>query len=159
MYTSSSSGYRVSYTIGKNIKGDKAADKIRLIDESVIERKTGFISEYNRFEEFGRISCESKEYNFILDAVSDPYLKADILDSYNLEMIDVTFIPSKKNEKKIATDIVSVVKYDWDTIESWIRSGVIKQSEVDAWEKRKKQAKNSSFISFVYKALMPLEKE
>lgn len=158
LYTSSSSGYRVSYTIGKNIKGDKAADKIQLIDESVIERKTGFISEYNPFEEFGRISCESKEYNFILNAVSDPYLKADILDSYNLEMIDVTFVPRKKNNKKIATDIVSAVKYDQDTIESWIKSGVIKQSEVDAWEK-KKRVKSSSFVSFVYEPLMPLEEK
>lgn len=138
LYTSATSGYQVSYTIGKNKKGDKAADKIRLIGESVIERKSGFISEFDRFEEFGRIICESKEYNFILDAVSDPYLKADILDSYNLEMIDVTFVPSKKNKKKIATDIVSAMEYDYKTIEEWIKSRVISQSEVDAWKNKKK---------------------
>lgn len=159
LFTSASSGYRVSYTIGKNIKGDKAADKIRLIGESVIERKTGFISEYNRFEEFGRISSNGKEYNFVLDSVSDPYLKADILDSYNLEMIDVTFAPSKKNKKKIATDIVSAVSYDRETIESWIKSRVIKQSEVDAWEKKKTQAKYNSFAPFIYEPLLPLEQE
>lgn len=159
LYTSAASGYQVSYTIGKNIKGEKAADKIRLIGENVIERKSGFISEFNRFEEFGRICCEGKEYNFILDAVSDPYLKADILDSYNLEMIDVTFVPSKKNNKKIATDIVSAVKYDRSTIEGWIKSKVISQSEVDAWENKKKNAKNSSFIPFVYEPLMLLEEK
>lgn len=157
LYTSTSSDYQVSYTIGKNVKGNKAADKIRLIDESVVERKTGFISEYKRFEKFGRISCEGKEYNFILDSVSDPYLKANILDSYNPEMIDVTFVPSKKNKKKIATDIISVTTYDRDTIESWLRLKVIKQSEVDAWEK--KQAKKGTFVPYIYEPLMPLEKE
>lgn len=159
LYISTSSNYQVSYTIGKNIKGKKAADKIRLIGESALERKNGFISEYNRFEEFGRISCEGKEYNFILDSVSDPYLKADILDNYNLEMIDVTFVPSKKNKKKIATDIISVATYDRDTIESWLNSKVIKQGEVDIWEKRKKQAKNSTFVPFIYEPLMPLDEE
>lgn len=159
LYTSATSGYSVSYTIGKNIKGDKAADKIRLIGESVIERKVGFISEYNRFEEFGRISSEGKEYNFVLDSVADPYLKADIMDSYNPETIDVTFIPGKKNKKKIATDIEATVTYDRETIESWIKSKVIKQSEVDAWERKKKRTQNSSFVPFVYEALMPLEEE
>lgn len=159
LFNSASSGYRVSYTIGKNIKGDKAADEIRLIGDSIIERKKGFISEYNRFEEFGRISCENKEYNFILDSVSDPYLKADILDSYNFEMIDVTFVPSKKNKKKIATDIMSDVKYDNETIESWIKSRVIKQSEVDAWEKKRKKSKNKLFIPFVYEPLIALSQE
>lgn len=161
LYTSATSGYNVSYTIGKNIKGDKAADKIRLIGESVIERKSGFISEYNRFEEFGRISCDGKEYNFVLDSVTDPYLKADIMDSYNPETIDVTFIPGKRNKKKIATDIETANTYDRETIESWIKSRVIKQSEVDAWERKKKQAKtkNSSSVSFVYEPLMPLEEE
>lgn len=159
LFTSASSGYRVSYTIGKNIKGDKAADKIRLIGERVVERKKGFISEYNRLDEFGRISCDGKEYNFILDSVSDPYLKADILDSNNLEMIDVTFVPSKKNNKKIATSIVSDVSYERETIESWVKSRLIKQSEVDAWEKKKAQANHNLFVPFMYESLMPLEQE
>lgn len=158
LYTSTSYGYPVSYTIGKNNNGGEAADKIRLIGE--IERKKGFISEYNRFDEFGRISCEDKEYNFFLNSVSDPYLKADILESYNLEMIDVTFVPdkNKKDNKEIAKDIISVGRYDKSTIESWVNSKVIKQSEVDAWEE--KRTRNSSFVPFVYEPLIPLvEKE
>lgn len=159
LFTSTSFGYRVSYTIGKNINGDKAADKIRLIGEGVLKRKTGFISEYNRFDEFGRISCDGKKYNFVLNSVSDPYLKADILDSYNLQMIDVTFVPNKKNKKKIATDIVSAVSYKRETIESWIKSRVVKQSEVDAWKKKKAQKKHNSFVPFIYEPLMSLEQE
>ena len=159
LYTSVSSGYHVSYTLGRNIKGDKAADRIQLIGQATVERKKGFISEYNRFEEFGRISCDGKEYNFILASVSDPYLKADILERYNLEMLDVAFVPSKKNKKKIATDIISVNTYDKDAIESLLSSKVLKQSEIDAWEKKKKQAKSSSFIPFVYESLFPLDDE
>lgn len=159
LYNSTTLGYKVSYVIGKNIKGDRAADKIRLIGERVVERKKGFISEFNRFEEFGRINCESKEYNFILSAVSDPYLKADILDSYNLEMIDVTFVPGKKNKKKIATDIVSAMTYNRSTMETWIKSGVISQGEVEEWEKKKKNAKNNFFVPFVYEPLMPIEEK
>lgn len=157
LYTAATSGYHVSYTLGININGDKAADKVRLIGQSVVEKKSGFISEYNRFEEFGRISSDGKEYNFLLNSVIDPYLKADILDSYNLEMIDVVFVPGKKNEKKIATDIVSAISYDKATIESWIRSKTIKQSEIDAWERIKRKG-NNTFIPFEYEPL-PSSKE
>lgn len=159
LYTSSTSGYKVSYIVGKNIRGDKAADKIRLIGESVVERKNGFISEYNRFEEFGRIYCEGEEYNFLLGSVTDPYLKADILDSFKVDTIDVTFVPGKKNKKKIATDIVSVSLYDKDVIKAWLSSKVIKQSEIDIWEKKQSQIKTNSFVPFAYEPLRPLEKE
>ena len=158
LYTSISSGYQVSYIIGKNTKGNKAADKIRLIGADVFERKTGFISQYNRFDEFGRISSENKEYNFVLDSVSDPYLKANILDSYNPETIDVTFVPSAKNKKKIAIDIISATAYDKEMIESWLNSKYIKQSEVDAWE-RKKKVKNSRFVPYEYEPLIAFESE
>ena len=154
LYTSTSSGYLVSYTIGRNERGDKAADKIRLIGES----KTGFISEYNRFDQFGRIISENIEYNFILNSVSDPYLKADILDSDNYETIDVIFVPSKKNKKNIAIDIISATTYNKNTIKSWMNSELIEQSAIDAWEKRKK-AKKKIFVPYVYESLRPLEVE
>ncbi len=125
--------------------GIAAADCIEMIDGQQEEVNAsssvqkGYIYEYDRFSQYGKISAGDKLYNFKFDAIKDPFLRADIESSYVELEYDVKFCLqeriNKGNDKveTVAYDIVGEKEYSDETIAEWVRSGILSQSEIDAW--------------------------
>lgn len=96
-------GLEVQFCLGQNAKGP-AADEVRLTDTGIqkadeaVEQAehphaplNGVIVRYSPQHELGTIQCQEKEYQFRLDAVADPWLRAYCQESFSLKDPEVTF--------------------------------------------------------------------
>ncbi len=96
-------GLEVQFCLGQNAKGP-AADEVRLTDTGIQKADeaaewaehphaplNGVIVDYSPQHELGTIQCQEKEYQFRLDAVADPWLRAYCQESFSLKDPAVTF--------------------------------------------------------------------
>ncbi len=163
---------RVIYTRGINFKGDIAADEIELdwkaesdsAETTVVEyTHQGFIEYYDAFYCFGKIHSNNTVYNFILDNIKDPLLRADICSRFDVPDLYVKFNikerenQSKQKKEKVAVDIVGVKQYTEEEITDFIKQKYVSQGEVDQWLGIVPATKSVNFREVDYEPLSPLE--
>lgn len=145
--------YTVKYKLGRNSKGNKAAYQIELISTKKEDVHSGFIDKFMAENDLGVVREGNKTYPFLITAVLDPLLRADMVSSFYVCDQDVKFKIKKHKEKKVAYDIVGVKNYDEDQIQTWISQKYITQQELDEWKSRNN--KMSSISTFEYCPLEP----
>lgn len=159
---------RVTYIYGINYAGSVAADCIEMIDLPKEETQdtppiySGFIFEYDKFSEYGKISSEGNFYNFQFNAIKDPFLLAAIESSYGQLELNAKFNlktrmnKNKKQKETVACDIVGVKNYSDEEIAEWVRCGVLSQREVDAWLGKETTQEERPWRISEYEPLKPL---
>lgn len=107
----------VTFSIGK-YNGQPSATRIQAAGnfnftqpaQAPVQIKTGFLAEYNRFNEFGRVSDGTAEYNFFSSACRDPYLLHYLQKTMSLSNIDICFTLRKHKDKYVVDKMAAAEK-------------------------------------------------
>lgn len=78
--------------------------------QAPVQIRNGFLAEYNRFNEFGRISDGEAEYNFFSSASRDPYLLQYLQKAMAPSNIDVCFTLKKHKDKYVVDRMAATEK-------------------------------------------------
>lgn len=103
---------KVKFELGLNFRNEVAADNISLLEDqdNITDGKeyTGYITEYQLYNNYGKVLYNSEEYGFIYSAVIGKKLRQDLENNNPSIIKEVLFKLQMYKGKKIATNIMYV---------------------------------------------------